>query len=295
MVFIIFSQFRTIREAIVIIKHSHNFNREDRYRLSKTFFQLFSPKSSTSLIKQPPNLPSPPNHVVDNTFSSSLLLTTWSLKLFINFLYPQSRQNFLHYLFFLSRVPEKISIEKMVVCWDVAPCSLVGIDRRFRGDYRPDDRGSKLLWNDGQCLLDYTAKHYRRQASLYSSPWEPEISPFFITSFPKKRARYWLDKSLLLCFVNKILRISLATYCVLNIRIRKNLQYTIILKMAGAMFAETLENLQHSMRLILESRSYATHAIFKIEGRRFCNVLQRIILCFLSLTIYRKIPVQTKM
>jgi hypothetical protein len=33
---------------------------------------------------------------------------------------------------------------KMTVFWDVAPCSLVEIDRRFRGVlHRPDDGGSK--------------------------------------------------------------------------------------------------------------------------------------------------------
>jgi hypothetical protein len=33
---------------------------------------------------------------------------------------------------------------KMAVCWDLAPCSLTEVDRRFRGD-RPDDGGSKNL------------------------------------------------------------------------------------------------------------------------------------------------------
>jgi hypothetical protein len=42
-------------------------------------------------------------------------------------------------------------------CWDVAPCSLVKVDRRFRGAYclhRLDDGGSKYLWKDGQFLSD---------------------------------------------------------------------------------------------------------------------------------------------
>jgi hypothetical protein len=34
---------------------------------------------------------------------------------------------------------------KMTVFWDVAPCSLVEINRRFRGAYRPDDGGSNHL------------------------------------------------------------------------------------------------------------------------------------------------------
>jgi hypothetical protein len=31
----------------------------------------------------------------------------------------------------------------MAVFWPVAPCSLVEVNRRSRGDHRPDDRGSK--------------------------------------------------------------------------------------------------------------------------------------------------------
>jgi hypothetical protein len=42
---------------------------------------------------------------------------------------------------------------KIAVFWDVAPCSLVGTDRRFRGAYcfhhqdddHPDDGSSKIL------------------------------------------------------------------------------------------------------------------------------------------------------
>jgi hypothetical protein len=53
----------------------------------------------------------------------------------------------------------------MTVFWDIAPCD------------RPDDGGSMHLWNVGKLLPDYTAYYPRRQSSLYSSPWEPEISP----------------------------------------------------------------------------------------------------------------------
>jgi hypothetical protein len=34
---------------------------------------------------------------------------------------------------------------KIRAFWNVAPCSLAGIDRRFRGAYRPDDGGSQHL------------------------------------------------------------------------------------------------------------------------------------------------------
>jgi hypothetical protein len=38
---------------------------------------------------------------------------------------------------------------KMTTFWDIAPCSLVEVDRRFRGayclHYRPDDGGSMYI------------------------------------------------------------------------------------------------------------------------------------------------------
>jgi hypothetical protein len=62
----------------------------------------------------------------------------------------------------------------------VAPSSLVGVTRRFRGAYcphhHPDDGGSTHLWNVGLLLRDYTALYLRRLLSSYSPPWRPEIS-----------------------------------------------------------------------------------------------------------------------
>jgi hypothetical protein len=44
----------------------------------------------------------------------------------------------------------------MAVFWVVAPCSLVEVYQRFRGEtHRPDDGGSKDLWNFGKLLPDY--------------------------------------------------------------------------------------------------------------------------------------------
>jgi hypothetical protein len=40
---------------------------------------------------------------------------------------------------------------------------------------RPDDGGSKDLWNVGTTLPDYTMLQPRRQPSSYSSPWKPQI------------------------------------------------------------------------------------------------------------------------
>jgi hypothetical protein len=41
--------------------------------------------------------------------------------------------------------------------------------------HRPDDGGSKYLWNVGKLLPDYTALQPRRHPSSYSPPREPEI------------------------------------------------------------------------------------------------------------------------
>jgi hypothetical protein len=72
----------------------------------------------------------------------------------------------------------------MAVFWDVALCSLVEVYRHFT-TYRPDDGGSKHLWNVGKLLPDYTAQHPRRHSFSYLPPWEPEILPnviFFIVN-----------------------------------------------------------------------------------------------------------------
>jgi hypothetical protein len=83
---------------------------------------------------------------------------------------------------------------KITASWDVTPCSLVEANRRFRDEYcllstaddggsthststRPhDDGGGTHLWNVGQLIRHYTALHSRKLSSLYSPPWEPEIS-----------------------------------------------------------------------------------------------------------------------
>jgi hypothetical protein len=58
---------------------------------------------------------------------------------------------------------------KMTVFWDVALCSLVETNRRFRDThclhYQGDDGGSKHLLNVGQFLRDYMAQHPTRQSS----------------------------------------------------------------------------------------------------------------------------------
>jgi hypothetical protein len=66
---------------------------------------------------------------------------------------------------------------KMRDFWNIAPCILVGIDRRFRDAYclHQPDEGSTHLWNVGILQRDYTALYPTRLYS-YSPPWEPEVS-----------------------------------------------------------------------------------------------------------------------
>jgi hypothetical protein len=64
----------------------------------------------------------------------------------------------------------------MTAFWDIAVCSLVHADRRFRLTYYPDDRGSKDSLKVSQLLGDYMAQNPKRLPSSYSPPSEPEIS-----------------------------------------------------------------------------------------------------------------------
>jgi hypothetical protein len=57
---------------------------------------------------------------------------------------------------------------KMAVFWFVALCSLVEVYWHSRGAcclHRPDDRGSRHLWNISKPLPDYMAQQLRRQPS----------------------------------------------------------------------------------------------------------------------------------
>jgi hypothetical protein len=63
---------------------------------------------------------------------------------------------------------EKESGLKMTAFWDIAPRSLVKVDRFFRSAYcfhHQGDGGSKHLWNVGELLRDYTAQYSRRLSS----------------------------------------------------------------------------------------------------------------------------------
>jgi hypothetical protein len=81
---------------------------------------------------------------------------------------------------------EILFYKKMAVFWVVAPCSL------HQGDDRPDDGGSKDLWNFGKLLPDYTALQPRRQPSSYSPPSEPQIlsSSIVLESFAKLMKKF---------------------------------------------------------------------------------------------------------
>jgi hypothetical protein len=68
---------------------------------------------------------------------------------------------------------QSIRSQYIAVFWVFASCNLVD---------RPDDGGSKYLWNADKRLPDYTAQQPRKQPSTYSPPWEPEISPFGVSA-----------------------------------------------------------------------------------------------------------------
>jgi hypothetical protein len=76
-------------------------------------------------------------------------------------LFSRLHRGLYKYLIFLN-CPTLVQL-KIAVFWVVAPMS------------RPDDGGSKDLWNVGKLLPDYTVLQPRRQQSAYSPPWEPQI------------------------------------------------------------------------------------------------------------------------
>jgi hypothetical protein len=65
----------------------------------------------------------------------------------------------------------------MTAVWDIAPCSLVEVDRRFSND----DGGSTYLWNVSLFQLDYKTLFSKVLSPSYSPPWEPEISQNFMS------------------------------------------------------------------------------------------------------------------
>jgi hypothetical protein len=69
--------------------------------------------------------------------------------------------------------PSRLKISNENVSWDVA--------------HRPDDGGSKHLWNVGQFAQDWLhgATFEKRVMFIYSPPWESETSLRFRNSFEK--------------------------------------------------------------------------------------------------------------
>jgi hypothetical protein len=70
-----------------------------------------------------------------------------------------------------------VALETRAFC-DVAPCTLVGVYRRFSNASCLHHQGgdsSTHLWNVGILQRDYTALYPRRLSSSYSPPWEPNI------------------------------------------------------------------------------------------------------------------------
>jgi hypothetical protein len=69
---------------------------------------------------------------------------------------------------------------KIRVFWDIAPCSLVKVDRlsevrtafiRRVMNHHPEDGGSTHLWNGALLQWDYTALYLRKLSSSCSHPW----------------------------------------------------------------------------------------------------------------------------
>jgi hypothetical protein len=80
------------------------------------------------------------------------------------------------------------SLYAIFICLNIALCSLVEIDRRFRGTYclhypgdRPEVGGRTHLWNVGLHLRVHTAVYPKSLSSSYSPSWELELpSSFFL-------------------------------------------------------------------------------------------------------------------
>jgi hypothetical protein len=51
---------------------------------------------------------------------------------------------------------------KIIAFWDIALHTLVKVERRFKGAYRPDDEGSTHLRNIGLIQRDYVALYPKR-------------------------------------------------------------------------------------------------------------------------------------
>jgi hypothetical protein len=69
----------------------------------------------------------------------------------------------------------------MTVLWEIAPCSVADNDWRFRDTYclyhqNSDHGGSSTSKTSVKFLPDHRVQHPRRQSSLHTPLWEPEIS-----------------------------------------------------------------------------------------------------------------------
>jgi hypothetical protein len=69
---------------------------------------------------------------------------------------------------------------------DIAPCSFIGVDWRFRGAYclhrHPDVGISTQTWNVGLLQRNYTSLYPRKVSSPYSPPWQSEVSRLEIST-----------------------------------------------------------------------------------------------------------------
>jgi hypothetical protein len=97
---------------------------------------------------------------------------------------PDQRGQWAYFKATITRAQHGKGYIKMTDFWDVTPCTLVEVHRRFKGAYSLHHQGD--LWN--ACLLprDYTALQPRKLSSSHSPPWEPEISHDYIRSITQE-------------------------------------------------------------------------------------------------------------
>jgi hypothetical protein len=116
---------------------------------------------------------------------------------------------------------------KMTVFWDVAPCNLVEVYLRFRGD----DGGSKDLWNVGKRLSDYTAQHPKKCCLEVSQSWFIPTQRYFTSLwlyFSERTLSYAqnYDGLLLQALLNKVSH--LYVFYLTTLSVAQTVEYQII-------------------------------------------------------------------
>lgn len=118
------------------------------------------PRLETSKIPTDANTPELPIIKPRYLGSESSSTVTWKQEKVRNRLIAKEREQDFRFL------------RHMTVLWDVAQCSLLGINGSFWRSYclydcnRPDDGKCKHFWNFSSFMWDYTVQHPRGQTSV---------------------------------------------------------------------------------------------------------------------------------